>query len=147
MSETPLQRRMRNALEREFGGFWGKTHGGPFPPAGIPDLVGVVDGYFIAIEVKVPGKEPSKIQIETIATIQEEGGICFVSDCVKHAIATVAEALRLSASRRETGARARRLLPILRAASRQDVRNPRRDRTARQRIRDEIRGHRSRSQG
>lgn len=76
--ETRLQRRIQKALKKAFpGSWWYKVWGGPFTPAGIPDLVGCVEGLFVALEVKLPNNRRSKtseIQDATILDIQKAGG-------------------------------------------------------------------------
>ena len=70
-----MQRKIRKALESKYGGWWFKVWGGPFQVAGIPDLVGCVEGKFFAFEVKRPlGKGPTAIQAETMRQIIEKGG-------------------------------------------------------------------------
>lgn len=34
-----------------------KCHGGPFQIVGIPDIIGCIDGRFVAIEIKDPGRK------------------------------------------------------------------------------------------
>lgn len=74
--ESRLQKKIQDRLRREVGGWWFKQHGGPFTPAGIPDLIGCVEGLFFALEVKLPRKssKPSAIQLETIRDIVIKGG-------------------------------------------------------------------------
>ena len=45
---------------------------------GIPDIIGVIDGHFFALELKMTGKKPTKLQLYTIEKIKEAGGIAFV---------------------------------------------------------------------
>ncbi len=52
-----------------------KVHGGPYQAAGIPDIVGVANGHFFGIEVKVPGKKPTILQELVMRRIGEAGGI------------------------------------------------------------------------
>lgn len=76
--ESRLQKSIQDTLRKEVGGWWFKVWGGPFTPAGIPDLIGCVDGMFFALEVKLPKKssKPSAIQIQTIRDIVTQGGGC-----------------------------------------------------------------------
>ena len=47
---------------------------------GISDILGVLDdGSFLAIEVKGPGKKPTKAQLYFINEINEVGGLAFVA--------------------------------------------------------------------
>lgn len=61
-------------------GWWTmKIHGGPYQPAGIPDLLCVKDGKAVWLEVKQPGKKASAIQLQRIAEIREQSGApCYV---------------------------------------------------------------------
>ena len=70
--ESRLQLRIQKALTTKYGDaiYLRKIYVGPFQPAGIPDLVMCVRGVFIALEVKLPGEEPSKIQWKNIREIQ-----------------------------------------------------------------------------
>jgi Holliday junction resolvase len=95
MAQTPegrLQKKIKEALIKEFPfSFWFKSHGGPYQTKGIPDLIGCVNGIYVGIEVKVPGKEKTltKIQKHTIGQIMTAGGIAFMSTSAEHAIATI----------------------------------------------------------
>lgn len=76
--ETRRQRKIRQTLEREVGGVWFKTHGGPFQDAGLADLIGCVEGLFFAFEVKEPDGDPSELQLDFIKDIEEAGGIAAI---------------------------------------------------------------------
>jgi len=91
VSESDVQADIRKALEVEVGGFWWKVVGGRFQRTGLPDLVGVVQGYFIGIEVKVPGRANTltAIQASTIIRINKEKGLSFMSTSPEHAVQTV----------------------------------------------------------
>lgn len=71
---------------RERGAWCFKVHGSQFQPAGIPDIVGVYRGTFIACESKMPGNEPSRIQLHRIAQITAAGGRVVVAYSVEDAI-------------------------------------------------------------
>ena len=87
MTESGLQRRIRTALEREFkGSFWFKVHGNAYTPVGMPDLLGCVEGYYCAIEIKVPGEVPDPIQHERMQEIANAGGCVGWADNVEEAI-------------------------------------------------------------
>lgn len=52
-----------------------KVHGGSiFQSAGIPDIVGVINGRFIALELKAERGKPSELQLRNIRLINEAGG-------------------------------------------------------------------------
>ena len=87
--ESRLQKRIQKALEKKFSrSFWRKIHGGAYQRSGIPDLLGCVAGFYIAIEVKCPGKERTvtPLQQATIKSIKNAGGIAFVSSTVEDAV-------------------------------------------------------------
>lgn len=86
--ESRLQRSIKQELKREFpGSHWFKVHGGEFQAAGIPDLIGCVSRFYIAIEVKMPGSSKiSKIQQIQITRIKEAGGIAFVATSAEEAV-------------------------------------------------------------
>ena len=47
---------------------------------GISDIIGLTkNGKFLAVEVKMPKKKPSKEQLEFIEKVKENGGIAFVA--------------------------------------------------------------------
>ena len=92
--ESRLQRKIRKALESAFpGSFWFKVHGGPFQRAGLPDLLGCVRGTYIGIEVKMPGKEPTKLQLNVMMRIHAAGGQAGYATSVEEALAYVAAAV------------------------------------------------------
>lgn len=63
-----------------------KVHGGPYQPAGIPDLMLVKDGRVIWMEVKQPGKKPTPIQVRRMAEIEEQSGArCYVVTSMEQA--------------------------------------------------------------
>ena len=63
-----------------------KIHGGPTMMAGLPDLIGVWHGRFIAVEVKMPGNGPSKIQERVMDRIRQAGGRVVVAHSVAEAL-------------------------------------------------------------
>lgn len=101
--ESRLQRRIRRALEQAFpGSYWWKVHGGPFTPAGIPDLCGVVlwnarhgvtVGRSVLLEVKRPGERASSIQRARMRRLERAGAIVAVVTTAEEAIDVVKTAL------------------------------------------------------
>lgn len=65
---------------REEGWLCWKTHGSPYTPVGIPDLCALKDGIFIAIELKIPKKKPTPVQLAWIADINDHGHYAFWAD-------------------------------------------------------------------
>lgn len=89
--ETRLQQSIQKALRKRWPDlFVVKFWGGPFSPAGIPDLLICFKGWFVAFEVKLPHKRSrtSAIQDETIADLRKAHAIAKV-------VRSVDEALRL----------------------------------------------------
>lgn len=73
MREADLQDRILKWL-RGHGGWWVKYHVGPrYSLAGIPDIIGSYRGRFIALEVKLPGKQPTKLQQATQTQMRDKG--------------------------------------------------------------------------
>lgn len=72
-----------------------KIHGGPFQAAGIPDIIGVINGRFIAIEVKQPGKEKTltPLQRSMITRLHKAGAIAFMSTSEEHSSFRVIDGL------------------------------------------------------
>ena len=88
--ESRLQLQIRHTIEEEVGGWFFKVHGSQFQSAGIPDLVGTIGGFFVSLEVKVPGTgKLSKIQKHTIKKIRNEQGIALIVESPEEAIRLV----------------------------------------------------------
>lgn len=88
MLESNLVKRIKKKLQTEIHGFYVKIHGGPFQTAGLPDLVGCVNGKFIGIEVKLPGKERNLTPRQSLIlqSIRDTGGIAFVATNPQEAV-------------------------------------------------------------
>jgi hypothetical protein len=76
MTEAALTNKIRLAI-KERGAFVWKSRGDPRQTKGIPDLTMCYAGYFIAMEIKLPGKEKTltRNQAETLKRIRAAGGI------------------------------------------------------------------------
>ena len=89
MSEAALVRRIIKALKAKYPkDVWYKIHVGPYQERGIPDIIGCHKGRFVAVEVKLPGKEKNiteyqKLQIHRIF---EAGGYATVVVSVKETL-------------------------------------------------------------
>ena len=73
---------------------------------GTPDIICCMGGLFLAIEVKQPGKSPSKIQQHRLRQIREAGGVALVAtsvDDLKEQLNSVAKKLKQARTRRELG--------------------------------------------
>src|SRR5580693_5751518 len=125
--ETRLLQRVRRRLIARFGGRYVKVHGSLFQEAGISDLLGCVEGLFIALEVKTPEdrRGASDLQKEFIADIIANGGLARVVKSPQEAIAAVerhlAKAGRLPAEHSFRSHRAKAFRGVLRARNREDV--------------------------
>lgn len=53
MTENELQTRVLKRLRR-WNGYWINVHGGPYQQPGVSDILGCLDGRFIAVELKSP---------------------------------------------------------------------------------------------
>lgn len=58
--------------------FFPATHG--YGRSGVPDIVGCVNGRFIAIECKANGNKPTALQIREIESIRKCNGVAVVVD-------------------------------------------------------------------
>lgn len=87
-TESDLVAAMKKALTKRVGGKWIKIHGGPYQEKGLSDLLGCVNGRFIAIEVKLPGKERklTKYQSKFLEEIESQGGLAFLASDIEQAI-------------------------------------------------------------
>ena len=54
--------------------------------AGTSDLIGWYEGCYFAVEVKVPGKTPTKEQQDFIDEVNTAGGIAYYADSVEMAM-------------------------------------------------------------
>lgn len=71
----------------EHGAFVFKVHGGPTMMAGLPDLIAVVRGRYVGVEVKTPTGKVSAVQAAVHRKIEAAGGLVIVArhvDDVKH---------------------------------------------------------------
>lgn len=100
MSRTiPLEKTIEDAIKRylKSAGIWYiKTHGGPYQTMGLPDLVCIVGGRFVGLEVKRPvvGRL-TEIQRAAIRGINKAGGYACVVTSVEEARGAVEAAARM----------------------------------------------------
>lgn len=84
-------------MNAEFIGWYVvKTHGGRYQAAGLPDLLCLRAGRAVWLEVKQPGKKPTKLQERRLAELRSAG-------CVAEVVTSVGEALRVLTLARPTG--------------------------------------------
>jgi hypothetical protein len=84
MSETQLKNKVLRHLKNKYPDIFIYKAADKFT-SGIPDLLICFYGLWVAIELKVPGKEPTRIQAHTIAKMRTAGAIAGVA----HSIAEV----------------------------------------------------------
>jgi|SRR6478735_2199715 len=105
--ESRLSRRIQQALRLE-GWFCYKNHGNEFTLAGLPDITVCAEGYFIALETKMPEKRTntSVRQDFVMGQIIEAGGYAQVVCSPEEAVEVVHNVLR--ARRRASSGAARK---------------------------------------
>jgi Holliday junction resolvase len=86
MLESGLTERILRVIHQR-GGWAFKTHGSGFTRRGIPDIVGAYKGRAIALEVKQPGRQPTRIQQHELARAAAAGAAAFVVTSVEQALA------------------------------------------------------------
>lgn len=58
---------------KSLGWFAVKIHGNAYQMAGLPDVLAIKGGRAVWMEVKVPGNEPSKIQVHRMKELAAAG--------------------------------------------------------------------------
>jgi hypothetical protein len=61
-------------------------------PAGFSDIIGIYGGRFLAIEVKVPGKQPTEAQQAFLDTVTAAGGVAFCAHSLDEVLAALEQA-------------------------------------------------------
>jgi Holliday junction resolvase len=93
MGETSITRTAISKIRRELpGAYVRKIAGGPYQASGMPDLLVCWRGRFVAIEMKMPGKKPTRIQEAEIGRIRDAGGIAEVATSAGAAVEVVRRA-------------------------------------------------------
>ena len=78
MNESDIKRKIMKYL-KESGGWWFKVYSGMgMARAGIPDIIGCVEGKFIAIEVKTEIGKLTALQEDTLTQISANFGRAMV---------------------------------------------------------------------
>lgn len=95
--ESRLSYAIQKALKSTYGRrLWCfKVHGGPLTPVGIPDILGVVDGLFFALETKMPRSDskPTERQLYVMGRLRGAGAIVGVPRSVPDALDIVARGI------------------------------------------------------
>lgn len=77
--EKAVENKIKKALEKE-NYYFNKNFGGGYSKKGIPDIIGVGNSQFFAIEVKrVEGGNPTPIQIKHLKQIAQNGGLAYLA--------------------------------------------------------------------
>lgn len=87
--EARLSREIMKAL-RQRGAYVWKVHGGPMTTVGLPDIIGVWQGQFIAVESKMPGGALHGKQPYVIGKLLDHGARVVVAHSVSEALYVVA---------------------------------------------------------
>jgi len=77
LKESTLQRKVIACL-RDSGAYVFKVVGSAMQQRGTPDLLCCFLGRLVAIELKVPGKVPTKLQEVELRKIRNSGGVAVV---------------------------------------------------------------------
>lgn len=89
MATTPLEKNLINKVKdlitKEYRGRCIKIHPDRFGNNGEPDIIGCINGRFVAIECKAVGKKPKPLQIRKLELWREAGGIAFWVDSIEDA--------------------------------------------------------------
>ena len=90
MREKIIENSIKEYLFKE-GIYYFKVHGSKFMEPGIPDIVCCVNGYFLGIEVKAPGKLYNQSDAQKIhqENIEKAGGIYLLTDNLNDVISLV----------------------------------------------------------
>lgn len=91
MMEKDIVAAILRLLKKRPRCFAWKTHGGMYGTAGIPDIIACVGGRFVALEVKQPGRQATRLQAATLDKIRGAGGIAAVVTSVEEAEQTLVE--------------------------------------------------------
>jgi len=92
--ETRLQQKIQRAIWAEWPkSYVRKIHVSEFQSGGIADLLCCIQGYFFAIEVKMPGEEMSELQEAEAIEVKLAEGVTFVATSVGEAIRGIKDGL------------------------------------------------------
>lgn len=76
MANQP-EKKFENEVKRyltSIGAWWYKTMGTSYTRAGVPDILAVLNGRMIALEIKAAHGRPSALQLREIDRIRQAGG-------------------------------------------------------------------------
>lgn len=79
--ETRFRTKVVKHLQKRYpGAMIQVNHGGAFSKRGRPDLECCIRGFHVAIELKEPGKKPTRIQYNYLTRLLKAGSFAFWSD-------------------------------------------------------------------
>lgn len=78
---------------RKLGAWCMKVHGGEMQMNGVPDIAGVVKGWAVYCETKMPGNKPTLIQWKRIRDLRRAGALVCVAYSVTDAVQMIEHAL------------------------------------------------------
>jgi len=86
--ESVLVDKIIKALREQDKSYWVKIHGGMYQAVGLPDIVGCYNGRFVAIEVKIPGKEKTLTERQKLILkrIKKAGGYAIMATTKEEAL-------------------------------------------------------------
>lgn len=90
MKETSITQGILGAIH-DAGGIAFKVHGGGMQGKGHPDVVGCYVGRMLALEVKRPGEQPTRIQVWNQGQWREAGAYAHVVDCKADVVSILAQ--------------------------------------------------------
>ena len=88
MTEATIQSKIMDYL-RSIGGYAIKVITATV--SGNPDIICCLNGRFVAIEVKQPGKNPTELQKLKMDKITEAGGVAFVARSVSDVMTALSQ--------------------------------------------------------
>jgi Holliday junction resolvase len=80
------------ATAKSLGWFVVKIHGSAYQMAGLPDILAIKGGRAVWMEAKVPGNEPSKIQLHRMRELAAAGcpvAVVYSAADARHFLETV----------------------------------------------------------
>lgn len=81
--EAKLKDDVKKLLDAR-GAYWFMPVQMGYGVSGTPDFLCCIDGKFVGIETKAPGKKPSKFQEWRIKQIIDAGGVAFWTDSLDY---------------------------------------------------------------
>lgn len=91
--ESKIVKPVKDYLNSLPKAFFIKTHGSPFSVHGLPDLIGTINGRFVSIEIKLPGKKSNVTTTQEyyIHKLQECNCLAFVACSLEEVKSVIAD--------------------------------------------------------